>query len=143
MSTGPTERTQLAASSRLSLSPTPVDARYGMSRRESPNQTSCAETTRADIGQGHPAHVSTPLSSRPPPQHPNVPQRNGAPSYRDNYGKAVVHLIRARLRAMGFRISDFADCPGFVESDLDDLIARGAQPGAAPPRVRFYPVHTR
>jgi len=44
---------------------------------------------------------------------------------------------------MGFRISDFADCPGFVESDLDDLIARGAQPGAAPPRVRFYPVHTR
>jgi hypothetical protein len=34
--------------------------------------------------------------------------------------------IRARLRAMGFRISDFADYPGFVESDLDDLIARGA-----------------
>ena len=31
--------------------------------------------------------------------------------------------IRARLRAMGFRISDFADYPGFVESDLDDLIA--------------------
>lgn len=34
--------------------------------------------------------------------------------------------IRARLRAMGFRISDFANHPGFVESDLDDLIARGA-----------------
>jgi hypothetical protein len=34
--------------------------------------------------------------------------------------------IRARLRAMGFRISDFADRPGFVESDLDELIARGA-----------------
>jgi hypothetical protein len=27
---------------------------------------------------------------------------------------------------MGFRISDFADYPGFVESNLDDLIARGA-----------------
>lgn len=34
--------------------------------------------------------------------------------------------IRARLRAMGFRIADFADRPGFVESVLDDLIARGA-----------------
>lgn len=33
--------------------------------------------------------------------------------------------IRGRLRAMGFRISDFADYPGFVESDLDDLITRG------------------
>ena len=33
--------------------------------------------------------------------------------------------IRARLRSMGFRISDFADYSGFVESDLDDLIARG------------------
>lgn len=33
--------------------------------------------------------------------------------------------LRARLRLMGFRISDFADYPGFVESDLDDLIARG------------------
>jgi len=38
----------------------------GMSRRESPNQTSCADTTRADIGQGHPAHASQQLS-RPPP----------------------------------------------------------------------------
>lgn len=33
--------------------------------------------------------------------------------------------LRARLRSMGFRISDFAEYQGFVESDLDDLIARG------------------
>jgi len=33
--------------------------------------------------------------------------------------------IRVRLRSMGFRVSDFADYPGFVESDLDGLIARG------------------
>jgi hypothetical protein len=33
--------------------------------------------------------------------------------------------IRRRRRSMGFRISDFARGPGFVESDLDDLIRRG------------------
>ncbi len=32
--------------------------------------------------------------------------------------------IRAMLRPIGFRISDFTASPGFVESDLDDLIAR-------------------
>lgn len=48
--------------------------------------------------------------------------------------------IRARLRSMGFQISDFADYPGFVESDLDDLIKRrtitviNAQGDDAPPR---------
>jgi len=63
----PTERIKLAASSRLSLPPTPVDARYGMSHRESPNQTSCADTTRADIRQGHHAHASQQLR-RPPPR---------------------------------------------------------------------------
>jgi hypothetical protein len=33
--------------------------------------------------------------------------------------------IRAKMRRIGFYISDYADYPGFVESDLDDLIARG------------------
>jgi hypothetical protein len=76
VSTGPTERIRLAASSRLSLPPTPADARYGMSRRESPNQTSCADTTRADIGQGHPAHPSRPLG-RPPPRTRASPSITG------------------------------------------------------------------
>lgn len=48
--------------------------------------------------------------------------------------------IRARLRSMGFRISDFADFLGFDESDLDDLIARGTitiqnEPGDLAPAV--------
>ena len=76
MSTGPTERIRLAASSRLSLPPTPADARYGMSHRESPNQTSCADTTRADIGQGHTAHPSRPLG-RPPPRTRASPSITG------------------------------------------------------------------
>src|SRR5204863_2756509 len=46
--------------------------------------------------------------------------------------------LRARMRAIGFYISDFADYPGFTASDLDDLIQRGTitvtdQPQAAGP----------
>jgi hypothetical protein len=33
--------------------------------------------------------------------------------------------LRAKLRKLGFFISDYADEPGFVESDVDDLIRRG------------------
>ena len=33
--------------------------------------------------------------------------------------------LRARLRRMGFFISDYADEPGFVESDVDALVGRG------------------
>ena len=33
--------------------------------------------------------------------------------------------IRSKMRRMGFHITDYADYPGFVESDLDDLIGRG------------------
>jgi hypothetical protein len=29
------------------------------------------------------------------------------------------------MRKLGFFITDYADYPGFVESDLDDLISRG------------------
>src|SRR4051794_40200331 len=33
--------------------------------------------------------------------------------------------LRAKLRKLGFYISDYSDEPGFVESDVDDLIRRG------------------
>lgn len=33
--------------------------------------------------------------------------------------------LRAKMRKLGFFITDYADYPGFVESDLDELIARG------------------
>ena len=33
--------------------------------------------------------------------------------------------LRAKLRKLGFYISDYSDEPGFVESDVDDLIQRG------------------
>jgi hypothetical protein len=33
--------------------------------------------------------------------------------------------LRARMRRLGFYISDFADYPGFTVSDLDALIQRG------------------
>lgn len=33
--------------------------------------------------------------------------------------------LRAKLRRLGFYISDYSDEPGFVESDVDDLIRRG------------------
>jgi len=33
--------------------------------------------------------------------------------------------LRGKMRALGFYITDYADFVGFVESDLDDLIARG------------------
>ena len=33
--------------------------------------------------------------------------------------------LRAKLRRLGFYISDYSDQPGFVESDIDDLIRRG------------------
>jgi hypothetical protein len=34
-------------------------------------------------------------------------------------------VLRAKMRKIGFFITDYADYPGFVESDLDELIARG------------------
>ena len=34
-------------------------------------------------------------------------------------------VLREKMRKLGFFITDYADYPGFVESDLDDLIARG------------------
>jgi len=34
--------------------------------------------------------------------------------------------LRARMRRIGFYISDFADYAGFTVSDFDDLVARGA-----------------
>ena len=34
--------------------------------------------------------------------------------------------LRAELRRLGFYISDYSDEPGFVESDVDDLIRRGS-----------------
>ena len=33
--------------------------------------------------------------------------------------------LRTKLRRLGFYISDYSDEPGFVESDVDDLIRRG------------------
>lgn len=33
--------------------------------------------------------------------------------------------LRAKLRKLGFYISDYSHEPGFVESDIDDLIRRG------------------
>jgi hypothetical protein len=33
--------------------------------------------------------------------------------------------LRGKMRGLGFYITDYADFAGFVESDLDDLIARG------------------
>jgi hypothetical protein len=33
--------------------------------------------------------------------------------------------LRAKLRRLGFYISDYSDEPGFVESDVDALIRRG------------------
>jgi hypothetical protein len=33
--------------------------------------------------------------------------------------------LRAKLRRLGFYISDYSDEPGLVESDVDDLIRRG------------------
>jgi len=35
------------------------------------------------------------------------------------------NVLRARMRKLGFFITDYADYPGFVESDLDDLVGRG------------------
>jgi len=35
-------------------------------------------------------------------------------------------VLRAKLRKRGLYISDYAEEPGFVESDVDDLIRRGA-----------------
>ena len=34
-------------------------------------------------------------------------------------------VLRAKMRKLGFFITDYADYPGFVESDLDDLLSRG------------------
>ena len=34
--------------------------------------------------------------------------------------------LRARMRRIGFYITDFADYAGFTVSDFDDLVARGA-----------------
>ena len=45
--------------------------------------------------------------------------------------------LRAQMRRLGFNISDFADYPGFVVSDLDDLIQRGTiTVSDDPPRTR-------
>lgn len=33
--------------------------------------------------------------------------------------------LRAKMRKLGFFITEYADYSGFVESDLDDLISRG------------------
>jgi hypothetical protein len=45
-------------------------------------------------------------------------------------------VLRAKMRKLGFFITDYADYPGFVESDLDDLVSRGTiivvdEPGQA------------
>jgi hypothetical protein len=34
-------------------------------------------------------------------------------------------VLRAKMRKLGFFITDYADYPGFVESDFDSLISRG------------------
>ena len=45
--------------------------------------------------------------------------------------------LRAQVRRLGFNIIDFADYPGFVVSDLDDLIQRGTiTVDDDPPRTR-------
>jgi hypothetical protein len=33
--------------------------------------------------------------------------------------------LRGKMRGLGFYITDYADFAGFVESDLDEMIARG------------------